>query len=91
MEAAGITRGKRTHGFHILRHTAGSLMYRQSRDLKMVQGALGHSAIGATSDIYVHLDGDHIAEGTEGLAEAILGEGLVNCAPTVSQESEMVS
>ncbi|MFL6213613.1 MAG: tyrosine recombinase XerC [Blastocatellia bacterium] len=91
MDAVGIERGDRTHGFHIFRHTAGSLMYARSRDLKLVQGALGHSGISITSDIYVHLDGDRVAEGTEMLAEDILGDFLANCDLTVTEESKMVS
>jgi integrase len=79
MDAAKIKRGNRTHGFHIFRHTAGSLMYARSRDLKLVQGALGHSGISITSDTYVHLDGERVAEGTEMLAEEILGDFLTNC------------
>jgi integrase len=87
MDAAGIPRSKGTCGFHIFRHTAGSLMYARSHDLKLVQSALGHSNISTTSDIYVHLDGNAIAEGTELLAEEILANG----DPTVTHESTMVS
>jgi integrase len=91
MDKVGIQRGRYTHGFHIFRHTAGSLMYVHSRDLKMVQDALGHSGISTTSDVYVHLDGATVAEGTESLAEMIFGEFSPNCTLEVSQESEMVS
>lgn len=91
MDAAGIKRGKRTHGFHVFRHTAGSLMYARSRDLKLVQGALGHSGIAVTSDVYVHLDGERVAEGTEMLAEEILGDFLANGDLTVTEQSKMVS
>lgn len=87
MDAAGVKRAKRTHGYHIFRHTAGSLMYARSHDLKLVQSALGHSNISTTSDIYVHLGEGAIAEGTELLGEEI----LANCDPTVTQTSEMVS
>lgn len=87
MKAVGITQIKGQHGFHIFRHSAGTLIYSKSRDLKLVQGTLGHADISTTSDIYVHLDDRIIAEGTEILAAEILG----NCDPTVTQESRMVS
>jgi integrase len=87
MDALGIKRVGGQYGFHIFRHTAGTLLYNKSRDLKLVQGTLGHSDISTTSDIYVHLDDKVIGEGTEILAEEILG----NCDLFVTQESEMVS
>jgi len=37
MDRAGIMRGARTHGFHILRHTAASLLHERTHDLKGVQ------------------------------------------------------
>jgi integrase len=54
MDRAGIKRGDRTHGFHILRHTAASLLHERTHDLKGVQEFLRHSQIGTTADIYVH-------------------------------------
>lgn len=87
MKAVGIQRTKRQHGFHIFRHSAGTLLYAQSRDLKLVQGTLGHADISTTSDIYVHLDDKIVGEGMEILAREILG----NCTPTVPQVSQMVS
>jgi integrase len=87
MKAVGIKQIKGQHGFHIFRHSAGTLIYSKSRDPKLVQGTLGHADISTTSDIYVHLDDRIIAEGTEILAAEILG----NCDPTVTQVSQMVS
>jgi integrase len=87
MKVVGIEQIKGQHGFHIFRHSAGTLIYSKSRDLKLVQGTLGHADISTTSDIYVHLDDRIIAEGTEILAAEILG----NCDLTVTQESKMVS
>ena len=75
MDAAKIQRVERKYGFHIFRHTAGTMIYSKSRDLKLVQGTLGHSNISTTSDIYVHLDNEVISEGTEILAQEI----LANC------------
>ncbi|HXG65597.1 MAG TPA: tyrosine-type recombinase/integrase [Blastocatellia bacterium] len=91
MDKAGIKRGKGTHGFHIFRHSAGSLLYAKSRDLKLVQGTLRHADISTTSDIYVHLDDKVLGEGTEILAQEILGELGAKCDLSVTQESKMVS
>jgi integrase len=87
MDGAGIKRVKGQYGFHIFRHTAGSQLYAKSRDLKLVQTTLGHADISTTSDIYVHLEDKVMSEGTEILAEEILGK----CDLSVTQESEMVS
>jgi integrase len=54
MDHAGVVRMPGQHGFHCLRHTAGTLVYKNSRDLRKVQGLLGHSDISTTSDVYVH-------------------------------------
>jgi integrase len=87
MDKAEIKRVTRKYGFHIFRHSAGTLLYTKSRDLKLVQGTLRHADISVTSDIYVHLDDVVLNEGAEILTAEIMG----NCAPTVPQKSEMVS
>lgn len=87
MDKSCIKRESRKFGFHIFRHTAGTLLYARSRDLKLVQGALGHSNISTTSDIYVHLGEAVVQEGALMLAEEILSK----CDLTVTQKSEMVS
>jgi integrase len=87
MDGAGIERKRGQYGFHIFRHSAGTLLYEKSRDLKLVQGTLGHADISTTSDIYVHLDDKVLGEGTEILA----GEILANCDLFVTHESKMVS
>jgi integrase len=87
MDRAGIKRETSKFGFHIFRHTAGTLLYTRSRDLKLVQGALGHSNISTTSDIYVHLHDPVVAEGALMLAEEILSK----CDLTVTKNSRMVS
>jgi integrase len=51
MEATGIKREKFTHGFHIFRHSAGTLLYDKIRDLKQVQTVLRHSDISTTADL----------------------------------------
>jgi integrase len=75
IEAASIVRERGKHGFPILRHSAGTLLYEKTRDLKLVQGALRHREISTTSDIYVHLDDKVWCEGTEMLTDEILANG----------------
>lgn len=87
MDKAEIKRVTRKYDFHIFRHSAGTLLYTKSRDLKLVQGTLRHTDLSATSDIYVHLDDVVLSEGAEILTAEILG----NCDSTVTQKNEMVS
>ena len=42
-------------GFHILRHTIGSLMFAKKIDIKYISAFLGHSGIQVTYDSYIHL------------------------------------
>jgi site-specific recombinase XerD len=87
MNKIGIEGEKYKHGFHIFRHSAGTLLYEKSRDLKLVQGTLRHSDISTTSNIYVHLGDEVLREGSEVFATEI----LTNCDLFVTQKSEMVS
>ncbi len=87
IEACGIRREASKHGFHILRHSAGTLLYAKSRDLKLVQGTLRHAEISTTSDLYVHLDDKILSEGTGILTEEILPNGDL----TVTKKRERAS
>jgi integrase len=41
--------------FHGLRHAYASLMLVSGVDLKVISGLLGHSSIGITADLYLHV------------------------------------
>jgi integrase len=84
--AAGITRVPRAHGFHLFRHSAGSIVHSQTRDLKMAQELLRHSRIDTTADVYVHVDGAVAEEATEALAKVI----IPNCGLIVAQTSDRI-
>lgn len=86
LEAVGIKRQDRMHGFHLFRHSAGSIVHALTRDLKAAQELLGHSRISTTSDIYVHLDKSVAEEATEALAKAI----IPNCGLVVAQGSDRI-
>jgi integrase/recombinase XerC len=47
--------GLRSIGVHALRHTFATRLYEQTRDLRLVQQALGHRSVTST-EIYTHLD-----------------------------------
>lgn len=87
MDKIGIKREKNRHGFHILRHSAGSIIHARTGDLKLTQKALGHAKVSTTSDIYVHLEEDALKVATELMA----GEILANCDLPVTESSGMVS
>ena len=87
MDKVGIKREKGKYGFHILRHSAGSIIHARTGDLKLTQKALGHAKVSTTSDIYVHLEEDALKVATELMAGEIFG----NCAPMAPQQSRMVS
>jgi integrase len=73
MDRCGISREKWSHGFHVFRHTAGSIVHAQTGDLKLAQELLGHSRISTTSDIYIHMPENVAAKATEILAREITG------------------
>jgi len=75
MDKAGIERKvARFYGFHLFRHSAGSQMQQLTGDLKQTQSFLGHSSIGITSDVYVHLQPDSAMESMKRLEESFFGE-----------------
>jgi integrase len=73
MDRCGVSREKWSHGFHVFRHTAGSIVHAQTGDLKLAQELLGHSRISTTSDIYIHMPENVAGRATEILAREITG------------------
>ena len=71
MDRAGIKRQDRSHGFHIFRHTAGSIVHTATGNLKLIQEFLGHSRISTTSDIYVHVPETMTGQATEIMVKEI--------------------
>jgi integrase len=83
LDAAGIERKPRQHGYHLFRHTCGSILYALTGDIRLAKGALANSRISTTSDIYVHTD-----EVPASVAELIGNQ--INCTLAAPQESELV-
>jgi integrase len=82
MDRAEIVRGPRTHGFHIFRHSAGSIIHKKTGSMKLAQVQLGHANMGTTANIYVHTDEEQLKFAAEVLAEAISPTFLpTNCPP----------
>ncbi len=56
---------------HDLRHTAASLTYRATRDLKLVSELLGHSSIQFTSDVYTSIFEEVDRDAAEAVADIV--------------------
>lgn len=87
LDRLGIKREDRRHGFHIFRHTAGTMLYAKTGNMKLAQEALGHAQMSTTSNIYLHNERVVADTATEVLVDAILG----NCDYLVTEMSGMVS
>ncbi|HVF88614.1 MAG TPA: tyrosine-type recombinase/integrase, partial [Blastocatellia bacterium] len=70
LERSGLSAARVTHGFHLLRHSAASIVHAQTRDLALAQELLGHSRLSTTADIYTHTQSS-AEEATETLAREI--------------------
>lgn len=71
-DRAGLREAERISP-HDLRHTFGAMMYRQTKDLRAVQEALGHSDI-STTQIYTVLNGEDVREAVGALHADLEGE-----------------
>jgi integrase len=93
MKKAGVQRKvARGYGFHLFRHSAGSQMHEVTGDLKQTQSFLGHSGIGITSDVYVHLRPDSEVESMAKLEEVFFSELCSTVLKTeVEDRSEKVN
>ena len=71
----------REDGLHLLRHTSGSLVYRQTNSIKYTQAWLGHRSARVTMDVYTHL----MQDAQKKTAEAVFTRRAV---PTLVPECE---
>jgi len=55
---------KEKNGAHLLRHSFATLLYQKSKDLVLVQEALGHASLD-TSRIYTHFDKERLKQATQ--------------------------
>jgi integrase len=75
MAKAGITRTARAFGFHILRHSAGTVMSDVTGNLKTTSSFLGHSSTAITGDVYLHTTTDVEVSAMEKLESAMFPAG----------------
>jgi integrase len=80
LRAAGLPRGKRAHGWHAFRHTASTLIYQRTRDLKSARMFLGH-ADEKTTELYTHVSKAN-PEAAHALEEVIFGDLLQTVTKT---------
>jgi integrase len=75
MDKAGITRSAREYGFHLFRHSSGSVMSDATGNLKTASNFLGHASISTTADIYLHESVDVERAAMEKLETAMFPTG----------------
>ena len=90
MDRAGIVRTKQQYGWHIFRHSGGSILHEITHDLKQVQTYLRH-AQSSTTDIYVHTSAKVAREATEIVAGELIDAAQWSAVLTVSQESDAIN
>jgi integrase len=56
---------------HDMRHSAGTLLYKLFKDIKLVQLYLGHATISMAADTYIHEDDDMLREAAAAMDEAL--------------------
>lgn len=83
LDRAGITRGKGTHGFHLFRHSAATILEEETRGLRAARDLLGHEKE-TTTTIYSHSQRDTFE------AVEILASKIVGCDLNVTESMEMV-
>ena len=72
MDAAGIERFARSHGFHIFRHSAATIVHEETGSVKLAQRQLRRSRSSTTADLYIHPDDEEARKAAETLAGVIL-------------------
>jgi integrase len=61
---------------HDMRHSAGTLLYKLFKDIKLVQLYLGHATISMAADVYVHEDLDMLREAASAMDTALTGRKI---------------
>jgi len=69
----GIPILRRASGFHMFRHTAASLINKETGNMKLSQAQLGHANVQLTADVYTHVDETQKKSAAEALERGILG------------------
>ncbi len=68
LRSAGISKAK--EGAHLLRHSYGTLLYDKTKDLALVQDALGHNDPNTTR-VYTHIDKDRMRNASSAFDDVV--------------------
>jgi integrase len=74
MDSLEIKRGSHTHGFHILRPTAATVLHELTGDIEKAQRALGHAHRSTTESFYDHAENVVDAQTTVLLLDWLVGQ-----------------
>jgi len=77
MDELGIERQERSYGFHLLRHTAATILHGETGDIEVAQRALGHARRSTTEDVYDHVESIVDEKTTSILVQVILGNSNI--------------
>jgi integrase len=77
MDELKIKREDRQYGFHLLRHTAATVLHEQTGDIEVAQRALGHARRSTTEDVYDHAERILDEETISLLVEDIIGDANI--------------
>ena len=69
LDPACVRAGLTPIGYHVLRHTHGSIVAAETRDVRVVQRRLRHASASFTLDTYIHLLDDRA--GADVVAKAL--------------------
>jgi integrase len=74
LDKVGVPRQKWANGHHMFRHSAGSVLYAVTGDLKKTQEQLGHAGLMTTANIYTHVDLKQKHQSAEALQTALAAD-----------------
>jgi integrase len=77
MDVLGIERQERSYGFHLLRHTAATILHGETGDIEVAQRALGHARRSTTEDTYDRVEPVVDEQTTSLLVQVILGDSNI--------------
>ena len=90
MDTAKIERKPRQYGFHVFRHSAATIVHRETGSVKLAQRQLRHSRASTTSDVYIHPNDEEAKAAASALARSILPDACPLLAHPQGSEVELV-
>jgi integrase len=90
LDRLGISRSRRSSGFHTFRHSASSIVNDKTGNLKLAQVLLRHSSVSTTADIYTHPSDESERRASRALEQAIFGDLFSNVLNSENKNSRMM-